>query len=104
MSSASSSAAANVDGVEIVQFESEFYIPNLIFCSLEVRSMRRCPGHELIPARRVASGGASSGRRFLGCLLIFPDECDWVVWIDPPPTEVLLVHLRSFMQDLRRAS
>ncbi|KAE8794894.1 hypothetical protein D1007_30079 [Hordeum vulgare] len=80
MSSGSSSVAANVDGVGIVQFESESYIPDLTFCGLDVRSTRRCPGHGLIPARRIAWGGASSGRSFLGCPLD-------VVWIDPPPAE-----------------
>ena len=64
-----------VDGVRIVQFQSEFYIPDLTFCGLEVRSMQRCPGHGLIPARRVAWGGASSGRRFLVCPL------DVSVWL-----------------------
>ncbi|KAM3333171.1 hypothetical protein ACQJBY_028345 [Aegilops geniculata] len=87
ISSTTSLVAANVDGVGIVQFQSEFYIHDLTFCGLEVRSSRRCPGHGLIPARRVAWGGASSGRRFLGCPLDLPDECDWVVWIDPPSTE-----------------
>ncbi|KAE8779898.1 hypothetical protein D1007_47008 [Hordeum vulgare] len=77
MFSTSSSVVTNVDGVGIVQ--SEFYIPNLTFCGLEVWSTRQCPGHGLIPARHITSGGASSGRRFLGCPLDLPDECDWVV-------------------------
>ena len=55
-----------MDGVGIVQFESEFYIPDLTFDGPEMRTTRRCPGHGLIPARRVAWGGASTGRRFLG--------------------------------------
>ncbi|KAE8785221.1 hypothetical protein D1007_41147 [Hordeum vulgare] len=89
MSSASSSADSEVDGCGIVQFESEFFIPNPSFYGLEERSNHRCPGHGLIPTRRVSWGGASMGRRFLGFPLDLPDECDWVVWIEPPPTELV---------------
>ena len=58
-----------VDGVGIVQFESEFYIPDLTFDGPEMRMTRHCLGHRLIPAQRVAWGGESTGRRFLGCPL-----------------------------------
>ncbi|KAE8777066.1 hypothetical protein D1007_50171 [Hordeum vulgare] len=79
MSSASSSADSEVDDCGIVQFQSEFFIPNPSFYGLEERSNHCCPGHGIIPARRVSWGGAS----------MLPDECDWVVWIDPPPTELV---------------
>ncbi|KAI4999255.1 hypothetical protein ZWY2020_003844, partial [Hordeum vulgare] len=58
-----------VDGVGIVQFSSEFYMSDPSYCGLEKLSKHRCPGHELVPAHRVAWGGASTGRRFLGCPL-----------------------------------
>ncbi|XBH84056.1 hypothetical protein VPH35_072333 [Triticum aestivum] len=86
MSSTTSSVAANVDGVGIVQFQSEFYIPDLTFCGLD-SVVAAVPWPGAYSCSRVAWGGASSGRRFLGCPLDLPDECDWVVWIDPPSTE-----------------
>ena len=48
---------------------SEFYLPDESYCGLELLSKHRCPGHGLVPARRVAWGGANTGRRFLGCPL-----------------------------------
>ncbi|XBI85387.1 hypothetical protein VPH35_093537 [Triticum aestivum] len=80
-------AAEHVDGVGIVQHSSEFYLADSTYCGLEPRSKHRCPRHQLIPACRVAWGGASTGRRFLGCPLDLPDECEWAVWVDPPPPE-----------------
>jgi hypothetical protein len=73
-----------VDGCGIVQFQSEFFIPNPSFYGLEERSNHRCPGHGLIPARRVSWGGASTGRRFLGCPLdVIPQNIIWYsVFID----------------------
>ena len=58
-----------VDGVGIVQHSSEFYLPDESYSSLEFLSKHRCPGHGLVPARRVSWGGASSDPRFLGCPL-----------------------------------
>ncbi|XBH97934.1 hypothetical protein VPH35_127531 [Triticum aestivum] len=74
-----------IDGIGILEFVSEYHHPDESFCGLESRSKHRCPGHGLVPARRVAWGGASTGRRFLGCPLDLPVECKWVVWVDPPP-------------------
>ncbi|XBI71286.1 hypothetical protein VPH35_065548 [Triticum aestivum] len=76
---------AEIDGIGIVEFVSEYHHPDESFSGLESRSKHRCPGHGLVPARRVAWGGASTGWRFLGCPLDLPDECKWVVWVDPPP-------------------
>ena len=52
-----------------MQLVSEFYIPVDTYCGLEYHSKHRCPGHGLVPARRVSWGGESTGRRFLGCPL-----------------------------------
>ena len=52
-----------------MQLVSEFYLPDDTYCGLEYRSKHRWPGHGLVPARRVSWGGASTGRRFLGCPL-----------------------------------
>ncbi|KAE8788431.1 hypothetical protein D1007_37558 [Hordeum vulgare] len=84
-SSIFSSVVAEVDGVGIVEHVSEFYFPDESYCGLEHSSKHRCPGHDRVPARRVAWGGANTGRRFFGCPLDLPDECHWVVWVDPPP-------------------
>lgn len=58
-----------VDGVGIVEHVSEFYLPDESYCGLEHSSKHRCPGHDRVPARRVAWGGANTCRRFLGCPL-----------------------------------
>uniref|UniRef100_A0A8I6X590 Uncharacterized protein n=1 Tax=Hordeum vulgare subsp. vulgare TaxID=112509 RepID=A0A8I6X590_HORVV len=84
-SSSFSPAIEEVDGVGIVQHSSEFYLPWESYSGLEFLSKNQCPGHGLVPARRVSWGGASSGRRFLGCPLDLPYECQWVVWVDPAP-------------------
>ena len=63
-----------MDGCGIVQFQSEYFVPNPTFYDLKERSKHRCPGQGLVPARRVAWGGASTGRRFLGFQL---DVIDW---------------------------
>nr|XP_040257715.1 uncharacterized protein LOC120975008 [Aegilops tauschii subsp. strangulata] len=76
---------AEIDGIGIVEFVSGYHHPDESFCGLESRSKHRCPGHGLVPAHRVAWGGASTGQSFLGCPLDLPDECKWVVWVDPPP-------------------
>ena len=52
-----------------MELVSEYHHPDESFSGLEPRSKHRCPGHGLVPARRVAWGGASTGRRFLRCPL-----------------------------------
>ncbi|KAE8806013.1 hypothetical protein D1007_17796 [Hordeum vulgare] len=89
MSSASSFVAVEVDGAGIVQFSSEFYMSDPSYCILEKLSKHRCPGHRLVPTRRVTLGGERTGRQFLGCPLDLPDECEWAVWVDPPPRDLV---------------
>ncbi|XBJ23404.1 hypothetical protein VPH35_001568 [Triticum aestivum] len=77
--------AREVDGVGIVEHASEFYLLDDTYTGLEYNSKHRCAGHGLFPARRVAWGGGSTDRWFLGCPLDLPEECQWLVWVDPPP-------------------
>ena len=58
-----------VDGVGIVEHAFEFYLLDDTYTGLEYRSKHRCAEHGLVPARRVAWGGGSTGRRCLGCPL-----------------------------------
>ncbi|XBI17300.1 hypothetical protein VPH35_059385 [Triticum aestivum] len=89
--SSASAMAGEVDGVGIVEHASEFYLSDDTYTGLEYRSKHRFAGHGLVPARRVAWGEGSTGRRFLGCPLDLPEECHWLVWVDlPPPTRVAL--------------
>ncbi|XBH98039.1 hypothetical protein VPH35_127611 [Triticum aestivum] len=88
ISSKLSSAPAmfgEVGGVGIVENAFEFYLPDDTYTGLEYRSKHRSTGHGLVPAHRVAWGGGSTGRQFLGCPLDLPEECHWLVWVDPPP-------------------
>lgn len=100
MSSASSCVAVEVDGVGIVQFSSEFYMPDLSYCTLEKLSKHRCPGHGLVPARRVAWGGARTGRRFLGCpldVICFLMNVNGLFGLTLLLQILLGVHLRHYM-------
>ncbi|KAE8769266.1 hypothetical protein D1007_59163 [Hordeum vulgare] len=95
-SSIFSPVVAEVDGVGIVEHAFEFYLLDESYCGLEHLSNHRCPGHDLVPSRHVAWGGANTGRHFLGCPLDLPHECQWVVWVDPPPP----LHVALAFEDL----
>ncbi|KAE8810144.1 hypothetical protein D1007_13208 [Hordeum vulgare] len=75
------STVVEIDGMGIVELVSEYHLPDGSFSGLEPRSKHRCPGYGLVPARRVAWGGASTGRLFLGCPLDM--SASGVVWVDP---------------------
>ena len=72
-----------------MQHSSEFYLPDESYSGLEFLSKHRCPGHGLVPARRVSWGGASSGCRFLGCPLDV-SFCEFVI-------DLVFVDLYSLM-------
>ncbi|KAM3279544.1 hypothetical protein ACQJBY_046733 [Aegilops geniculata] len=102
-STTAGSTAAEIDGMGIVELVSEYHHPDESFSGLEPRSKHRCPGHGLVPARRVAWGGASTGRRFLGCPLDLPDECKWVVWVDPPPPLCVALAFEDLHVEIERS-
>ncbi|KAE8807646.1 hypothetical protein D1007_16025 [Hordeum vulgare] len=102
-SSIFSRVVAEVDGVRIVEHVSELYLPVESYSVLEHLSKHRCPGHDTVPARLVAWGGANKGRRFLGCPLNLPHECQWVVWVDPPPPLYVALAFEDLHRELQQS-
>ncbi|KAF7094919.1 hypothetical protein CFC21_097189 [Triticum aestivum] len=100
--SSASAMPGEVNGVGIVEHASEFYLPEDTCTGLEYCSKHHCTGHGLVPARQVAWGGGSTGRQFLGCPLDLPEECHWLVWVDPPPPTRVALAFENMHAEIER--
>ncbi|KAE8803939.1 hypothetical protein D1007_20093 [Hordeum vulgare] len=76
------------------------------YMGIENSALDVCLEHELPPERRVAFEGFETGRRFLVCAQLPPQNCGFVSWVDqewPPTMQNALLKLWEMLEDNKSA-